>query len=463
MRARFTSLDVIDVRFPTSRALDGSDAMNPDPDYSAAYVILRTDDPLGPVGHGFTFTIGRGTEVVVTAIHALRDMVVGRDVDDVLGSIGAFWRGLVGDSQLRWIGPEKGVIHLATAAVVNAIWDYWAKSEGKPLWQLLADLSPDQIVEAIDFRYIDDALSPDEAMAILAAAREGRERREAQIVADGYPAYATSVGWLGYPDDKIRRLCREALADGWIAFKMKVGANVDDDRRRAAIVRDEIGDHLLAMDANQRWSVGEAIDWVGRLAEFRPYWIEEPTSPDDILGHARIARAVAPVRVATGEHVHNRVMFKQLLQAEAIGVCQIDACRLGGVNEVLAVLLLAAKFGVPVCPHAGGVGLCELVQHLAIFDYLSVSTSLDGRMIEYVDHLHEHFVDPVVIRNGRYVAPTRPGYSAEMLPESLERYAFPAGDVWRAEFRDRAEPEEGPVAAGAGHAGSQLIHKEEAG
>ena len=463
MKVRFTSLDVIDVRFPTSRALDGSDAMNVDPDYSAAYVILRTDDPFGPVGHGLTFTIGRGTEIVVTEVHALHDMVVGRDVNEVLGAIGAFWRDLVGDSQLRWIGPEKGVIHLATAAVVNAVWDYWAKREGKPLWQLLADMTPAQIVEAIDFRYIDDALSPGDAMAILTAAREGREKREAQILAEGYPAYTTSVGWLGYPDEKIRRLCREALAEGWIAFKMKVGANIDDDRRRAAIVRDEIGGHLLAMDANQRWSIGEAIDWVGRLAEFQPYWIEEPTSPDDILGHARIARAVDPIRVATGEHVHNRIMFKQLLQAEAIGVCQIDACRLGGVNEVLAVLLLAAKFGVPVCPHAGGVGLCELVQHLAIFDYLSVSTSLDGRMIEYVDHLHEHFVDPVVIRNGRYVAPSRPGYSAEMLPESLERYAFPTGDVWRAEFRDRAEPEEGPVAAGAGHAGSQLIHKEEAG
>jgi L-fuconate dehydratase len=463
MRTRFTSLDVIDVRFPTSRALDGSDAMNRDPDYSAAYVILGTDDPFGPVGHGLTFTTGRGTEVVVKAVEALRYLVVGRDVDDVLGAIGAFWRDLVGDSQLRWIGPEKGVIHLATAAVVNAVWDYWAKLETKPMWRLLADLTPDQVVEAIDFRYIDDALTPDEARQILDAARPGRPAREAEILAVGYPAYTTSVGWLGYPDEKIRRLCREALAEGWTAFKMKVGANVEDDRRRAAIVRDEIGGHLLAMDANQRWGVGEAIEWVGRLAEFGPYWIEEPTSPDDILGHATIARAVAPIRVATGEHVHNRIMFKQLLQAESIGVCQVDACRLGGVNEVLAVLLLAAKFGVPVCPHAGGVGLCELVQHLSIFDYLSVSAGLDGRMIEYVDHLHEHFVDPVVIRNGRYVAPSRPGYSAEMRPESLERYAFPGGEFWRAEIRDRVEPEEGPVAAGAGHAGSPLIHKEEAG
>src|SRR5436190_5917970 len=406
--------------------------MNPDPDYSAAYVVVRTDADDGLEGHGLTFTIGRGTEVVVAAVDALRPLVLGRRTEALFADMGTFWRELVGDSQLRWIGPEKGVIHLATAAVVNAVWDYWAKREGKPLWQLLADMTPAQIVEAIDFRYIDDALSPGDATAILTAAREGREKREAQILTEGYPAYTTSVGWLGYPDEKIRRLCREALAEGWIAFKMKVGANVDDDRRRAAIVRDEIGGHLLAMDANQRWSIGEAIDWVGRLAEFQPYWIEEPTSPDDILGHARIARAVDPIRVATGEHVHNRIMFKQLLQAEAIGVCQIDACRLGGVNEVLAVLLLAAKFGVPVCPHAGGVGLCELVQHLSIIDYLCVSGSLEGRMIEYVDHLHEHFVDPVVIRDGAYRVPTRPGYSGQIRTESLERYRFPDGTEWRA-------------------------------
>jgi L-fuconate dehydratase len=425
-------LEVLDIRFPTSRRLDGSDAMNPDPDYSAAYVILRTDAPSWPEGHGLAFTIGRGTEVVVAAVEALRPHVVGLDLDQVFSDIGGFWRALVGDSQLRWIGPEKGVIHLATAAVVNAVWDLWAKREGKPLWQLLADLPSSAIVDAIDFRYIDDALTPAEALEILQSARAGRTEREAELRRNGYPAYTTSVGWLGYDDEKIGRLCREALADGWTRFKMKVGANLVDDRRRAGLVRSQIGsDRMLAMDANQRWGVDEAIAWVGGLADFEPYWIEEPTSPDDILGHARIARAVAPIRVATGEHVHNRVMFKQLLQADAIGVCQIDACRLGGVNEVLAVLLMAAKFGVPVCPHAGGVGLCELVQHLAIFDYLCVSGSLDGRMIEYVDHLHEHFVDPVVVRDGAYIVPTRPGYGAQMLPESLERYAFPRGAEWR--------------------------------
>jgi L-fuconate dehydratase len=431
--ARIVALDVLDVRFPTSRSLDGSDAMNPDPDYSAAYVVIRTDDPDGLEGHGLTFTIGRGTEVVVAAVGALRPLVVGRSTDDVFADMGAFWRVLVGDSQLRWIGPEKGVIHLATAAVVNAVWDLYAKRAGKPLWKLLVDMTPDELVALVDFRYISDALTPERALDRLRALAPTRTEREAELRRDGYAAYTTSVGWLGYPDDKIRRLCREALADGWTRFKLKVGADVEDDRRRARIVREEIGpDAMLAVDANQRWDVGGAIDWLSRLAEFDPYWIEEPTSPDDILGHATIARAVAPIRVATGEHVHNRVMFKQLLQAEAISVCQIDACRLGGVNEVLAVLLMAAEFGVPVCPHAGGVGLCELVQHLSIVDYVCVSGSLDGRMIEYVDHLHEHFLDPVVIRDARYVVPTKPGYSAEMRPESLARFRFPDGDEWRA-------------------------------
>ena len=323
-------------------------------------------------------------------------------------------------------------MHLATAAVVNAVWDLWAKREGKPVWQLLADLPDEAIVEAIDFRYIEDALSPADALALLRARAAGRADREAELRRSGFPAYTTSVGWLGYSDEKIRRLCHEALAEGWTAFKMKVGADVDDDIRRAGIVREEIGaDTLLAMDANQRWGVDEAIAWMGRLAHFSPYWIEEPTSPDDILGHARIARALAPIRVATGEHVQNRVIFKQLLQAEAISVCQIDACRVGGVNENLAIILMAAKFGVPVCPHAGGVGLCELVQHLAIFDYLRVGGSLDGRMIEYVDHLHEHFVDPVVVRSGRYQVPTRPGYSAEMRQASIERYSYPDGAEWQ--------------------------------
>jgi L-fuconate dehydratase len=431
--ARITDLQVLDVRFPTSLQLDGSDAMNPDPDYSAAYVIIRTDAGDGLEGHGLTFTIGRGTEVVVSAVGALRPLVVGRTVQELFADMGAFWRSLVGDSQLRWIGPEKGVIHLATAAVVNAAWDLFAKTSGKPLWKLLVEMTPAEIVALVDFRYIADALTPDEALLLLSRLAPTRDARVTELLRDGYPAYTTSVGWLGYDDAKIRRLCREALAEGWTSFKLKVGADVADDVRRARIVREEIGpDRMMAVDANQRWNVDQAIDWMRALAPFDPYWIEEPTSPDDILGHATIARAVAPIRVATGEHVHNRIMFKQFLQAEAIGVCQIDACRLGGVNEVVAVLLLAAKFGVPVCPHAGGVGLCELVQHLSVFDYICVSGSLEGRMIEYVDHLHEHFLDPVVIERGRYRVPTLPGYSAQMAQASLDRYSFPAGAAWSA-------------------------------
>jgi L-fuconate dehydratase len=428
-----TGLDVFDVRFPTSRSLDGSDAMNPDPDYSAAYVIVRTDAADGLTGHGLTFTIGRGTEVVVAAVNALTPLVVGRSTDELFPAMGAFWRSLVGDSQLRWIGPEKGVIHLATAAVVNAVWDLRAKTAGQPLWELLGGMTPAEIVELVDFRYLTDALTPEEALTILERRAPTKGERRAELLRDGYPAYTTSVGWLGYSDDKIRRLCREALAEGWTRFKMKVGADIDDDLRRMRIVREEIGPALmLAVDANQRWDVGQAIDWMSRLAPLDPYWIEEPTSPDDVLGHAAIARAVAPIRVATGEHVHNRVMFKQFLQANAMGICQIDACRLGGVNEVVAVLLLAARFGVPVCPHAGGVGLCELVQHLAAFDFVAVSGELDGRMIEYVDHLHEHFVEPVVIRDGRYVLPSAPGYGAEMRPESLRRFRYPDGPEWSA-------------------------------
>ena len=424
-------LDVVDVRFPTSRSLDGSDAMNPDPDYSAAYVVLRTDAGDGHEGHGLTFTIGRGTEVVVAAVGALEPLVTGRSVEAIEADPGGFWRNLVGDSQLRWIGPEKGVIHLATAAVVNAVWDLLAKRAGKPLWKLLVDLPPEALVDLVDYRYLTDALTRDEALAIVAPLAATRADRERELLATGYPAYTTSVGWLGYDDGKIRRLCREALAEGWTRFKMKVGADRADDVRRARMIRTEIGpDRMLAVDANQRWDVPVAISWMRDLAPFDPYWIEEPTSPDDILGHAAIARAVAPIRVATGEHVHNRVMFKQLLQAGAISICQIDACRLGGVNEVVAVLLLAAKFGVPVCPHAGGVGLCELVQHLSAVDYIAISGRLDGRMIEYVDHLHEHFLDPVVIRDGSYRLPSQPGYSAEMRPESLARYRFPDGTEW---------------------------------
>jgi L-fuconate dehydratase len=432
--AKITDLRVLDVRFPTSLSLDGSDAMNPDPDYSAAYVVLTTDRSDGIEGHGLTFTIGRGNEIVVAAVLALRPLVVGQTIAAFTSAPGEFWKHLTGDSQLRWLGPEKGVIHLATAAVVNALWDLWAKLENKPLWKLLSDLTPAQIVETVDWRYLSDALVPDEAMAMLLELAPTRAAREAEMLRDGYPAYTTSAGWLGYSDEKIRRLCREALAGGFTHFKIKVGANQADDVRRADIVRHEIGQaNSLMVDANQRWDVAQAIDWTKALAPFRPLWIEEPTSPDDVLGHAVIARALEPlgIGVATGEHCQNRVVFKQLLQARAISYCQIDSCRLGGVNEVIAVLLLAAKFGVPVCPHAGGVGLCEYVQHESIFDYICISGSLTGRVTEYVDHLHEHFVDPCVIRNGRYQAPLAAGTSITMKPASLAEHAFPSGLAWR--------------------------------
>ena len=427
------AMDVRDIRFPTSRHSDGSDAMNPDPDYSAAYVVLHTDAADGIEGHGLTFTIGRGNELCVAAAEALAPLVVGLSLGEITADMGAFWRRVVGDSQLRWVGPEKGVLHLATAAVVNAVWDLWAKVEDKPLWKLLADMTPEEIVRCVDFRYITDAITPAEATALLERNVASRAVREAELRRDGYPAYTTSAGWLGYSDEKVRRLCREGMAEGWSHFKIKVGRDLNDDIRRAGIIRDEIGpDRTLMMDANQVWDVDEAIAFMRELARFDPWWIEEPTSPDDVLGHAAIARAVAPIGVATGEQCHNRVMFKQFMQAGAISFCQIDACRLGGVNEVIAVLLLAARFGIPVCPHAGGVGLCEYVQHLAIFDYLCVSASLEHRIVEYVDHLHEHFVDPVVIRSGRYMPPDAPGYSITMHEESLRMYRYPDGPAWSA-------------------------------
>ncbi|MBC8002191.1 MAG: L-fuconate dehydratase [Opitutaceae bacterium] len=426
-----THLLVRDIRFPTSRQLDGSDAMNPDPDYSATYVILKTDGPIE--GHGLTFTIGRGNEVVVAAVEALRPLIVGKTLESFTADLGAFWRMITGDSQLRWIGPEKGAIHLATAAVVNAVWDLYAKAEGKPLWKLLSDMTPEQLVACIDFRYITDALSPDEALAILHRHVPGKAAREAEMRSVGYPAYTTSAGWLGYSDDKLRRLCREAIAESWSHLKIKVGRDLADDIRRCTIIREEIGwERKLMVDANQVWDVPQAIAWMKELARFKPWWIEEPTSPDDVLGHATIARAMEPlgIGVATGEHGMNRVLFKQLFQANAISFCQIDSCRLGGVNEILAVLLMAAKFRVPVCPHAGGVGLCEYVQHLSMFDYIAVSGSLENRVIEFVDHLHEHFLDPVTMQLGRYLAPTRPGYSIEMKGASLERFVFPTGAAW---------------------------------
>jgi L-fuconate dehydratase len=429
---RITGLTVADIRFPTSRSLDGSDAMHQRPDYSAAYVVLETEDA-GLNGHGLTFTNGRGTEVVVSAVRALAPLVVGRSLEGITGDMRAFWRSLVSDDQLRWLGPEKGVMHLATAAVVNAVWDLWAKSRRLPLWQLLAHLPPEELVAAVDFRYIDDALPPEEALDLLRAARRGAEARELQIVREGYPAYTTSAGWLGYGDEKVAALVRRARAEGFGHVKMKVGLDLESDRRRAALIRDVLGDGgVLMMDANQAWGVDEAIAAMRVLGEFEPWWIEEPTSPDDILGHARIRAEIAPIRVATGEHVQNRVVFKQLLQANAIDVCQIDACRVAGVNEVLAILLLAAKFDVPVCPHAGGVGLCEYVQHLAVFDFVAVSGSLENRVVEWVDHLHEHFRHPAVVENGRYRVPRDAGYSVEMLPESVDEYGFPDGSAWSA-------------------------------
>lgn len=429
---KITHLEVQDIRFPTSKHLDGSDAMNPDPDYSAAYVVLPTDT--GLKGHGLTFTIGRGNEIVCKAVEALEHLLVGKSLEEFTSNMGAFYRLVTGDSQLRWIGPEKGVMHLATAAVINAVWDLWAKAEGKPLWKLLVDMTPEQLVGCIDFRYMTDALTPDEAVEILRRLGPSKPQREAQILAQGYPAYTTSAGWLGYPDDKIRRLCREALEQGFRHIKIKVGRDLHDDLRRCAIIREEIGpDHFLMVDANQVWDVPQAIEWMQHLAPFKPLWIEEPTSPDDILGHAAVAASVRPlgIGVATGEMGQNRVLFKQLLQAKAIDFCQIDSARMGGVNENLAVILMCAKFGVPVCPHAGGVGLCEYVQHLSLFDYIAVSGSLENRVTEFVDHLHEHFLEPCIVQNGRYMPPLRPGYSIEMKADSRRDYSFPGGYIWR--------------------------------
>lgn len=436
--ARITALDTYDIRFPTSRMLDGSDAMNPDPDYSAAYLVLRTDAADGLEGHAFAFTIGRGNDVQVAALQALRGHVVGRGLDALCADPGSLSRTLIGDSQLRWLGPEKGVMHMAIGAVVNAVWDLAAKRAGKPLWRFLADADPAWLVRQVDFRYIADALTEDDALALLTAGRAGAGERERDLLAHGYPAYTTSPGWLGYSDEKLTRLAREAVADGFTQIKLKAGANLADDVRRLKAARSAVGAGIrIAVDANQRWNVDEAIAWVGALAGFDPYWIEEPTSPDDVLGHAAIRRGVAPVKVATGEHVQNRIVFKQLLQAGAIDVLQIDAARVGGVNENLAIMLLAAKFGIPVCPHAGGVGLCELVQHLSMFDYLALSGTTRDRVIEYVDHLHEHFVDPVRIHAGRYLAPSAPGFSARMHADSIQAYTYPGGSFWVADSLER--------------------------
>jgi L-fuconate dehydratase len=426
---KITNVRVLDLRFPTSLHHIGSDAVNTDPDYSAAYCILETD--AGIEGYGLAFTLGHGTELCVLALEYLAQFVKGRSLSSATDDTVAFSRQLTEDSQFRWLGPEKGVIHLAAAALINAVWDLFARAEGKPLWKLLTDFEPEQIVRSIDFKYIDDAITQEEALDLLKARKPGQSARLRELERHGYPAYTTSAGWFGFSDDKIRHLCRESISQGWSRFKLKVGGHPVDDLRRARLIRGEIGPrNKLMMDANQKWGVLEAIQRTKELAELDPWWMEEPTSPDDILGHARIRREVSPVRIATGEHCHNRVMFKQFMQAGAMDVCQIDSCRVAGVNENLAVLLMAAKFDIPVCPHAGGVGLCECVQHLAIFDYLCVSGSLENRVIEFVDHLHEHFVDPARISNGHYLLPENPGYSTEMLPETLLAYQYPDGPVW---------------------------------
>jgi L-fuconate dehydratase len=418
---KITGFRTHDVRFQTSAQLDGSDAMNPDPDYSAAYLILETDG--AHQGHGLTFTLGRGNELCVAAIKTLAPYVVGMTLEEITADMGGFWRYLTGDSQLRWVGPDKGIMHLATGAVVNAVWDLWARAEGKPVWQLVTDMSPAEIVRCIDFRYITNALTPEEALEILERATDGKEERKARLLAEGYPTYTTSAGWLGYSDDKLRRLAQEAVDAGWTHLKLKVGSDLEDDIRRCRVVREVVGDQItLMLDANQVWEPDQAIEWMKHLAEFEPWFIEEPTSPDDVLGHKQIRDGIAPIKVATGEACQNRILFKQFLQAEAIDVVQIDASRVGGLNENLAIMLMAAKFGKPVCPHAGGVGLCEYVQHLSMIDFLAISASWEGRVTEYVDHLHEHFVDPCTVTNGRYQVPTQPGFSIEMKPDTLAQF-----------------------------------------
>ena len=433
--SRIVSAPTEDIRFPTSLELDGSDAVNVDPDYSAAYVTIRTDS--GAEGHAFVFTCGRGNDIVTHAIDAYSELLIGADVDELIGDLGSASKRLIHDSQLRWLGPEKGVAQMACGALINALWDIRARRENKPLWLLLSEMSPEELVDVVDFTHIGNALTPADALDILRRGQDGKADRIAALTANGYPAYTTSPGWLGYSDEKLVRLSKQAVADGFSMVKLKVGGSVEDDRRRLRLTREAVGSVPIAIDANQRWEAPEAIAWVNRLAEFDPYWIEEPTSTDDILGHAEIRAGISPIRVATGEAVANRIVFKQLLQAHAIDVLQLDATRVGGVNENVANLLLAAQFGVPVCPHAGGVGLCEVVQHFSFFDYAAVSTTQDGRMIEYVDHLHEHFVEPVRIVAGRYAAPLRAGIGSEIVPASRARWSFPDGAGWL-EVGDRA-------------------------
>jgi L-fuconate dehydratase len=423
------SVVVEDVRFPTSLSLDGSDAVNVAPDYSAAYVAIHTS--AGDSGHGLVFTSGRGNDIMTQAIGSLGRVLEGEDVEALLGDLGGLSRRLTRDSQFRWLGPEKGIIHMASGALLNAMWDLRAKREGKPLWLLLAEMPVDELVSLIDFAHLTDALTADEAREILTRGQVDKAERIAELIRDGYPAYTTSPGWLGYSDEKLIRLSQEAVAEGFGLIKLKVAGDLDDDKRRLRLVRQAIGEHPVAVDANQKWEIDEAIDWMNELAEFHPFWIEEPISADDVLGHLDVKQGIAPTRVATGELVQSRIIFKQLLRLGAIDIMQIDSTRVAGVNENLANLLLATKFGIPVCPHAGGVGLCEIVQHLSFFDYAVVSRTQETRFIEYVDHLHEHFVDPAVIDHGRYVAPSKPGFSAEMFEASRTEWTYPNGPGWR--------------------------------
>jgi len=420
---RITDLETFDLRFPTSDSLDGSDAMNPDPDYSAAYVILKTDSE--HEGHGLTFTIGRGNDICVAAISAMKHLLVGIELDWIREDMGRFWRHITGDSQLRWIGPDKGAMHLATGAVVNAVWDLWAKEANRPVWQLVAEMTSEEIVKLIDFRYLTDAITPNEAMDILKGNEDKKTERIEKLKAEGYPCYTTSAGWLGYSDEKLRRLCKEAKDAGFTHTKFKVGRSIDDDIRRLSIAREVLGDDIKIMiDANQVWEVGQAIDWVQKLAFAKPFFIEEPTSPDDVMGHKTIREEIAPIKVATGEMCQNRIIFKQFIKEGAIDIVQIDSCRMGGLNEVLAVMLMAAKYKLPVWPHAGGVGLCEYVQHMSMIDYIVISAEKDSRRIEFIDHLHEHFIDPCIVKNGNYIAPSNPGFSIQMKQQTLTDFSF---------------------------------------
>lgn len=433
---RVTKLTTHDVRFPTSENLDGSDATNKDPDYSAAYIELETEQ--GDQGFSLIFTIGRGNDICCQAVESMSHLVVGQDLEDIKANMGAFYNQLRSDSQIRWLGPEKGVMHMAAGGIANAVWDMWARSEGKPIWRLLCDMSPEKFIDCVDLRYVDDVLTREEALAIVSNNTTTRDQRIRDLEERGYPAYTTSAGWLGYSDDKLKRLCKEALDEGFKHIKLKVGETIEDDVRRCRIARETIGDDVrLMVDANQAWEVNQAIEWMSHLKPFNPWFIEEPTSPDDIMGHKKIRENIGNIQVATGEHCQNRILFKQFIANDAIDVVQIDACRLAGLNEILTVYLIAAKYRKPVCPHAGGVGLCEYVQHMSMIDYVMISGEIGERIIEYVDHLHEHFEDPVIMIDGAYQAPTKPGFSVRMLDDTIARYRYPDGEEWRSRLHAR--------------------------